>query len=202
MYLEDEIYNEFLEQLISKTKSILIGDPMKDETQMGPLCTFAQLTNIEESIKKTINQGGKLIFGGERYKEIKQGWYFQPTIIACENHNLPAAEYELFGPVLSVMKFSGEDEAIKLMNDNTFGLAAGIFSENSGTTLRVSKAVRAGIVFVNTYRLISPVAPFGGFKNSGFGRESGLETVKDYSRIKTTWINTSKKIMSDPFIIK
>ena len=202
LYLEDEIYNEFLEQLISKTKSILIGDPMKDETQMGPLCTFAQLTNIEESIKKTINQGGKLIFGGERYKEIKQGWYFQPTIIACENHNLPAAENELFGPVLSVMKFSGEDEAIKLMNDNTFGLAAGIFSENSGTTLRVSKAVRAGIVFVNTYRLISPVAPFGGFKNSGFGRESGLETVKDYSRIKTTWINTSKKIMSDPFIIK
>ena len=88
------------------------------------------------------------------------------------------------------------------MNENQYGLAAGIFTENNGTAHRVSKLVRAGIIFVNTYRLISPVAPFGGFKNSGFGRESGLETVKDYSRLKTTWINTSKEITSDPFIIK
>ena len=100
------------------------------------------------------------------------------------------------------MKFSGEEEAINLMNDNSYALAAGVFSENNGTALRVSKAVRAGILFVNTYRLISPVAPFGGFKNSGFGRESGMEVIKDYSRIKTTWINTSKDIMGDPFIIK
>tara|TARA_B100000749_G_scaffold181849_1_gene140433 strand:- start:557 stop:859 length:303 start_codon:yes stop_codon:yes gene_type:complete len=100
------------------------------------------------------------------------------------------------------MKFTDEEEVIKLMNDNSYGLAAGIFTENNGIALRVSKAVRAGIVFVNTYRLISPIAPFGGFKNSGFGRESGMEAIKDYSNIKTTWINTSKDPMGDPFIIR
>ena len=88
------------------------------------------------------------------------------------------------------------------MYDNKYGLAAGIFTENNGIALRVSKAVRAGIVFVNTYRLISPVAPFGGFKNSGYGRESGLEVIKDYSNIKTTWINTSREAISDPFVVK
>ena len=100
------------------------------------------------------------------------------------------------------MKFKDEKHAIELMNDNNFGLAAGIFTENNGIAMRVSKSVRAGIVFVNTYRLISPVAPFGGFKNSGFGRESGLEVIKDYSNIKTTWINTSTKTISDPFIVR
>ena len=106
---------------------------------------------------------------------------------------MPVAENELFGPVLSVMKFKDEENAINLMNDNKFGLAAGIFTENNGIAMRVSKAVQAGIVFVNTYRLISPIAPFGGFKNSGFGREFRMESIKDYSNIKTTWINTSKE---------
>ena len=115
---------------------------------------------------------------------------------------MPVAENELFGPVLSVMKFKDEENAIKLMNDNSFGLAAGIFTENNGIAMRVSKAVQAGIVFVNTYRLISPVAPFGGFKNSGYGRESGLEVMKDYSNTKTTWISTSTEPLSDPFNIR
>jgi len=202
LYIENEIYDEFLNKISEKAKKIKIGPPMNEETQMGPLCTKKQLTNIEEKVKQTLNEGGHLITGGERPKEINQGWYYKPTIISCENHNLPVAENELFGPVLSVMKFSGEEQVINLMNDNDYGLAAGIFTENNGIALRVSKAVRAGIVFVNTYRLISPIAPFGGFKNSGFGRESGMEVMKDYSRIKTTWINTSKEIMSDPFIIR
>ncbi len=202
LYLEKDIYNEFLTKISEKAKNIIIGPPMNETTQMGPLCTLKQLENIQEKVRLTIEQGGNLIYGGEKPKEINQGFYYKPTIIACENHDLPTAENELFGPVLSVMKFSGEEEAIKLMNDNSYGLAAGVFSENNGTALRVSKAVRAGILFVNTYRLISPIAPFGGFKNSGYGRESGIEVIRDYSRIKTTWINTSKKSMGDPFIIK
>ena len=202
LYLENDIYNEFLDKISTKAEKIIIGPPMDEKTQMGPLCTLKQLTNIEEKVKQTLQEGGKLITGGEKPKEINQGWYYKPTIIACDHHNLPTAENELFGPVLSVMKFSDEEEVIKLMNDNSFGLASGVFTENSGKALRVSKAVRAGIVFVNNYRLISPVAPFGGFKNSGFGRESGMEVIKDYSRIKTTWINTSKEIMGDPFIIR
>jgi len=202
LYLQKGIYNEFLDKISTKAKSIKIGPPMNEDTQMGPLATLNQLNNIQEKIDQTIQQGGKLITGGERPKELNQGWYYKPTIIECDHHNLPAAENELFGPVLSVMKFSDEEEVIKLMNDNSYGLAAGVFTENNGVALRVSKAVRAGIVFVNTYRLISPIAPFGGFKNSGFGRESGMETIKDYSNLKTTWINTSKNPMGDPFIIR
>ena len=202
LYLQRGIYKEFLEKITDKAKKIKIGDPMKDSTQMGPLATHNQIKNIQENISKTIKQGGKLITGGTTVKEFKKGWYFEPTIIECDHHNLPAAENELFGPVLSVMKFSDEEEITKSMNDNKYGLAAGIFTENNGVALRLSKALRAGIVFVNTYRLISPVAPFGGFKNSGYGRESGIETMKDYSNLKTTWINTSKNNIDDPFIVR
>jgi len=202
LYLQDEIYDEYLDEIKNRALQITIGEPMDSNTQIGPLATLKQLTNIQNIISETIKQGGKLIAGGNKPKDIKKGYYFEPTIIECDNHNLPVAENELFGPVLSIMKFKDEDHAIELMNDNNFGLAAGIFTENNGIAMRVSKAVRAGIVFVNTYRLISPVAPFGGFKNSGFGRESGMEVIKDYSNIKTTWINTSTKTLGDPFIIR
>ena len=202
LYLQEKIYDEFLEKISNKAKNIKIGDPMNEETQMGPLATINQLKNIQEKIDETIKQGGKIITGGERSKEHTKGWYYKPTIIECDHHNLPVAENELFGPVLSVMKFSDEEEVTKMMNDNSYGLAAGIFTENNGIALRLSKNVRAGIIFVNTYRLISPIAPFGGFKNSGFGRESGMEAIKDYSNIKTTWISTSKESLKDPFTLR
>ena len=202
LYLQEDIYQDYLDELKKRTEAIKIGDPLSTTTQLGPLATLKQLKNIQEKIQQTIDQGGKIITGGKKVSSFKNGYYFEPTIIECDNHNLPVAENELFGPVLSVMKFKNEDEAIKLMNDNSFGLAAGIFTENNGIAMRVSKAVQAGIVFVNTYRLISPVAPFGGFKNSGYGRESGLEVMKDYSNIKTTWISTSTEPLSDPFNIR
>ena len=202
LYLQEEIYQEYLDELKKRTQAIKIGDPMSTTTQLGPLATLRQLENIQEKIQQTTEQGGKIITGGKKVSSFKHGYYFEPTIIECDNHNLPVAENELFGPVLSVMKFKNENQAIELMNDNSFGLAAGIFTENNGIAMRVSKAVQAGIVFVNTYRLISPVAPFGGFKNSGYGRESGLEVMKDYSNIKTTWISTSTEPLSDPFNIR
>ena len=202
LYLQEEIYQEYLDELKKRTQAIKIGDPMSTTTQLGPLATLRQLENIQEKIQQTTEQGGKIITGGKKVNSFKHGYYFEPTIIECDNHNLPVAENELFGPVLSVMKFKNENQAIELMNDNSFGLAAGIFTENNGIAMRVSKAVQAGIVFVNTYRLISPVAPFGGFKNSGYGRESGLEVMKDYSNIKTTWISTSTEPLSDPFNIR
>ena len=202
LYLQEEIYDDYLEELKKRTEAIKIGDPLSNTTQLGPLATFNQLKNIQEKIQETEDQGGKIITGGKKVSEFKSGFYFEPTIIECDNHNLPAAENELFGPVLSVMKFKNEKEAIELMNDNMYGLAAGIFTENNGIAMRVSKAAQAGIVFVNTYRLISPVAPFGGFKNSGYGRESGLEVMKNYSNTKTTWISTSTKPLSDPFNIR
>jgi len=199
LYIQSEIYDEFLDKLIAKAEKIKLGAPMDKDTQMGPLNSFKQLKNIEKNIKATVEQGGKIRCGGERSNISSKGYYFPATIIECKNHNLPTAENELFGPVLSVMKFDTEEEAIKLMNDNKYGLSSGIYSENLGRSMRVSKAVRAGIVFVNTYRLISPMAPFGGIKDSGYGKEAGIESIKEYTRIKTTWYNSSDKPMSDPF---
>ena len=202
LYLQKNIYNDFLEKLVDRANKIKIGTPMDPNTQMGPLNNFKQLEIIEKNIKLTIEQGGKLRCGGKRHNISNNGYYFPATIIECENHNLPAAENELFGPVLSVMKFETEDEVINKMNDNQYGLSSGIYTKDVGRALRVSKAIRAGIVFVNTYRLISPSAPFGGMKDSGYGKEAGIESIKDYTRIKTTWFNTSDKPMGDPFVMR
>ena len=199
LYIQSKIYDEFLDKLVAKAEKIKLGAPMDKDTQMGPLNSFKQLENIEKNIKATIEQGGKIRCGGKRSDISNKGYYFPATIIECENHNLPTAENELFGPVLSVMKFDTEEEAIKLINDNKYGLSSGVYSSNLGRSMRVSKAVRAGIVFVNTYRLISPMAPFGGIKDSGYGKEAGIESIKEYTRIKTTWYNSSDKPMSDPF---
>ena len=199
LYIQSKIYDDFLNKLIAKAEKIKLGAPMDNETQMGPLNSYKQLENIEINIKATVEQGGKIRCGGKRSNISNKGYYFPATIIECKNHNLPTAENELFGPILSVMKFETEDEVIKLMNDNKYGLSSGVFTSNFGRGIRVSKAIRAGITFVNTYRLISPMAPFGGIKDSGYGKEAGIESIKEYTRIKTTWLNSSDKPMSDPF---
>ena len=199
LYLQSKIYDEFLNKLIDKAENIKLGSPMEEDAQMGPLNSFKQLENIEKNIKATIEQGGKIRCGGKRSSISNKGYYFPATIIECENHKLPVAENELFGPILSVMKFENEKEVIEKMNDNKYGLSSGIYTSNFARGLRVSKAIRAGIVFINTYRLISPMAPFGGIKDSGYGKEAGIESIKEYTRIKTTWYNSSDKPMSDPF---
>ena len=199
LYLQSNIYDEFLKKLIFKAEKIKLGGPMEKDTQMGPLNSFKQLENIEKNIKATIEQGGKIKCGGKRSSVSNKGYYFPATIIECKNHNLPVAENELFGPILSVMKFDKEDEVINKMNDNKYGLSSGVYTSNFARGLRVSKAIRAGIVFINTYRLISPMAPFGGIKDSGYGKEAGIESIKEYTRIKTTWYNSSDKPMTDPF---
>jgi len=199
LYIQSKIYDEFLDKLVKKAEGIKLGSPMDPDTQMGPLNSFKQLENIEKNIKATVEQGGKIRCGGKRSTISNEGYYFPATIIECENHNLPTAENELFGPVLSVMKFENEEEAIHQMNDNQYGLSSGIYTTNLVRAMRVSTAVRAGIVFVNTYRLISPSAPFGGIKDSGYGKEAGIESIKEYTRIKTTWFNSSEDPMDDPF---
>tara|TARA_Y100000996_G_scaffold352854_1_gene292563 strand:- start:340 stop:1353 length:1014 start_codon:yes stop_codon:yes gene_type:complete len=199
LYIQKNIYENFLDKIVNKAKKIKLGSPMDNATQMGPLNSLKQLEIIEKNIKLTLDQGGKLRCGGKRHNMSNKGYYFPPTVIECNNHNLPTAENELFGPVLSVMKFDTEEEVIKKMNDNQYGLSSGVYTKNINRALRVSKEIRAGITFVNTYRLISPSAPFGGIKDSGYGKEAGIESIKDYTRIKTTWFNTSDKPMDDPF---
>ena len=202
LYIQKGIYNEFLDKLAKRAEKIKIGTPMDPDTEMGPLSSFKQLEIIEKNIKLTVNQGGKIKCGGKRHAFSNKGYYFPATIIECENHNLPTAENELFGPVLSVMKFDTEEEIIKKMNDNQYGLSSGVYTKDLARGLRVSKAIRAGITFVNTYRLISPSAPFGGIKDSGYGKEAGIESIKDYTRVKTTWFYTSDKPTLDPFSMR
>ena len=161
LYIQNKIYENFLEKIINRANKIRLGPPMKPDTQMGPLNSLKQLEIIEKNIKLTLDQGGKLKCGGKRHNLSNKGYYFPPTVIECENHNLPTAENELFGPVLSVMKFDTEEEVIDKMNDNQYGLSSGVYTKDINRGLRVSNSIRAGITFVNTYRLISPSAPFG-----------------------------------------
>ena len=202
LYLQEKIYDEFLDKLSQRAEKIKIGAPMDPETEMGPISNYKQLEVIEKNIKLTLEQGGKLKCGGQRHSFSNEGYYFPATIIECDNHNLPVAENELFGPVLSVMKFKTEDEVVSKMNDNQYGLSSGVYTSDLARGMRVSKAIRAGITFVNTYRLISPTAPFGGIKDSGYGKEAGLESIKDYTRVKTTWFYTSDEPTLDPFSIR
>ncbi len=202
LYLQKGIYKEFLDKLTKRAEKIKIGAPMDPESEMGPIGNFKQLEIIEKNIKLTVEQGGKIKCGGKRHPFSNDGYYFPPTIIECDNHNLPVAENELFGPVLSVMKFENEEEVINKMNDNQYGLSSGVYTSDFSRGMRVSKAIRAGITFVNTYRLISPSAPFGGMKDSGYGKEAGIESIKDYTRVKTTWYYTSDEPTMDPFSMR
>ena len=201
LYLQEGVADAFLEKMTVQARDIRIGDPLLDETQMGPLCTTGQLEKIEEEVAHAQREGGELLCGGKRPQGL-QGNYYEPTIIACPRQDLRIVDTELFGPVLSVLRFKDEDEVIALANDTVHGLAAGIFTQNSARALRMSKAVRAGIVWVNTYRAVSPIAEFGGIKGSGYGRESGFQAMYDYTRPKTVWIKTSDEPISNPFVMR
>ena len=201
LYLHDDIADEFLERMTALTRQIVIGDPLAEETQMGPLCTISQLENIQREVAHAQEQGGKILVGGKQ-PEGMGGLFYEPTIIECPRQDLRIVDTELFGPVLSVQRFKTEEEVLELANDSELGLAAGIFTQNAARSLRMANAVRAGIVWVNTYRVVSPIAEFGGVKGSGYGRESGFQAIYDYTRPKTIWINTSDEPMANPFVMR
>jgi len=164
---------------------------------MGPLCTQGQIDHITEQVALAVSEGGTVLTGGQRAD--LEGLYFQPTIIDCPRQDMAIVDTELFGPVLSVQRFKTEDEVIALANDTQHGLAAGIFTRDSARSLRTSRRVKAGIVWVNTYRAISPIAAFGGMKSSGYGREAGMQAVYAYTRPKTVWMNLSDDPIANPF---
>ena len=201
LYLHEDIADDFLARMVAQAKEIRIGDPLLDDTQMGPLCTTGQRENIEREIAHAVAEGGEVLTGGKR-PEGMGGLFFEPTIIRCPRQDLRIVDTELFGPVLCVQTFRTEEEAIRLANDTDHGLAAGIFTRDSARSLRMADAVRAGIVWVNTYRVVSPIAEFGGIKGSGYGRESGFQAMYDYTRPKTVWMNTSDEPMANPFVMR
>lgn len=201
LLLQEGIADDFLQRIVALARSIRIGDPLEDETQMGPLCTEGQLAHIQRQVALAEEEGGRILTGG-RQPEGLAGTYFEPTIIECPSPSLTIVDTELFGPVLSVLRFRTEDEAVALANRSQHGLAAGVFTRDGARQIRMAAAVRAGIVWVNTYRAVSPIAPFGGVKGSGYGRESGFQAMYDYTRPKTVWVNTSSAPLANPFVMR
>ncbi|MEM7440291.1 MAG: aldehyde dehydrogenase [Pseudomonadota bacterium] len=197
LYLQENIADEFLERMVQIAEGIQIGDPQAAETQMGPLCTQGQIDHVANQVALAQKQGGKVLTGGARVD--RPGLFWQPTIVECPRQDLDIVDTELFGPVLAVQRFKDEAEVLELANDTQHGLAAGIFTRDSARSVRMAKAVKAGIVWVNTYRVISPIAEFGGQKTSGYGRESGFQALWDYTRPKTVWMNLSDEPMANPF---
>ena len=197
LFVHDDIADEFLEKLVHIAQNICIGDPQDDATEMGPLCTQGQMDHIQRQIALAIEQGGQVLTGGKPAD--LAGLYFEPTIIACPSPEMTILDTELFGPVLTVQRFKSEDQVVAMANDTVHGLAAGIFTRDSARSIRMSKRVKAGIVWVNTYRAISPVAAFGGVKSSGYGREAGMQSVYAYTRPKTVWMNLSDDPIANPF---
>ena len=201
LYLQEGIADAFLQRMTALAQNILIGDPLAEATQMGPLCTSGQLEHIEREVAYAQTQGGEVLCGGQRAEGL-DGLFYEPTIIACPRQDLRIVDTELFGPVLSVLRFKDEDDAIRLANDTKHGLAAGIFTCDSARSLRMAKKVKAGIIWVNTYRAVSPIAEFGGMKGSGYGRESGFQAMYDYTRPKTVWMNTSDEPLGSQFVAR
>ena len=201
LYLQEGIADAFLEKMTERANQIKIGDPLVEDTQMGPLCTTGQMACVEEEVALAVKEGGRILCGGSRPEGLA-GNYFQPTVIECPRQDMHIVDTEMFGPVLSALRFKTEDEVVELANDTVHGLAAGIFTRDSARSMRMAKAVDAGIVWVNTYRVVSPIAEFGGIKGSGYGRESGFQAMYDYTRPKTIWMNTSSEPMANPFVMR
>jgi len=194
------IYNALRDLIVEKSKDIRLGDPMSADTHVGPLCTRAQIDKISATLRKAEEQGAVVTFGGAPLN--RPGNFMMPTLVECPHAEIETLKVEMFGPVMSLLPFDTEEEAIALANDTVYGLGSGVFTQNLARAHRVSGRLRSGICWVNTYRAVSPIAPFGGFNQSGYGREAGLEAVLDYTRTQTTWISTSDQPMANPFVMR
>ncbi|MEM6306009.1 MAG: aldehyde dehydrogenase [Pseudomonadota bacterium] len=194
------VYDALVARISDKCADLKVGDPHDPATHLGPLCTLAQVEKIEATLAQAQSQGARVAFGGAR--AAAGDFYFQPTLVLCDAPQTQTLQVEMFGPVMTLIPFATEEEAIALANDSDFGLGSGVFTQNVARAHRVSRRIRTGITWVNTYRAISPIAPFGGFNQSGYGREAGQAAILDYTRTKTTWISTSETPMANPFVMR
>ena len=202
LLVHESIHDQFVEKLLALAKTAKMGNPLSSDTTVGPVTTRPQFEKVLSYINIAKSEGAKCVLGGgvANRPECGDGWFVEPTIFTGVNNKMRIAQEEVFGPVLSIIKFESDEQAIEIANDVLYGLAAGIWTQDIGRALTMAKRIRAGTVWVNAYRVVSYMTPFGGFKRSGIGRENGQEMIKEYLQVKSIWINTNKEI-PNPFVL-
>jgi aldehyde dehydrogenase (NAD+) len=200
LFVQEKAHDEVVDRLSDRAGTIKLGNPLEMETEMGPVAFKEQLDRIQHYIHIGQQEGAELVCGGKKpdAEELKDGYFIEPTIFTQVDNDMQIARDEIFGPVLSVIPFKDEEELVRQANDTRYGLAAGIWTKDIQKALRVAHALRAGTVWVNSYRTISFNTPFGGYKMSGLGRENGLESIKEYTQVKSVWVELSGQTR-DPF---
>ena len=186
LLLPSSLSKAFMEKLLAKTKRLVLGDPANPATDLGPVISHRQQERILEYIEKGKKEGAVLATGGTAPTDtaLLKGFFIQPTIFAAVKNSMTIAREEIFGPVLSVIEYQTDEEAIALANDSIYGLGGGVWSKDRERALRVARQLRTGTVWINEWHLISEKAPFGGYKQSGVGREFGIEGLKEYTELK------------------
>jgi (Z)-2-((N-methylformamido)methylene)-5-hydroxybutyrolactone dehydrogenase len=187
-----------------RAEGILLGDPSMPETEMGPVCFPQHLERIGGFVERARKEGATVITGGARptgRSELGNGLFYAPTIVTGVAPEMEIAQEEIFGPVLAVMEFESDDEAVELANNSRYGLACGVWTGSIDRAMKMSERLEAGIVWINTYRAASYAAPWGGWKESGYGRESSPEAINELTQVKSVWIDSSGNI-ADPFTVR
>ena len=201
LLVQQSIHDQFLEKLVAFAKTAKMGNPMSKDTQIGPVTNKPQLEKILKYIDIAKGEGAQAVLGGGRASrpECGNGWFVEPTIFSGVRNSMRIAQEEVFGPVLAVIPFKDDEEAIAIGNDVVYGLAAGVWTQNMRRALTMAEKLQAGTIWINTYRAVSYLSPFGGYKRSGLGRESGQEMIKEYLQVKSVWISTATDV-PNPFI--
>ncbi len=197
------IHAEFVERLLALAKTARMGDPLDASTQVGPVTTRPQYEKILDYIRIAKEEGAVCQLGGApaQREECGSGWFVEPTIFTDVNPEMRIANEEVFGPVLSVIPFEDEDDAVRIANNTVYGLAAGVWTQSIRRALLMSERLEAGTVWVNTYRAVSYLSPFGGYKRSGIGRESGIDAIREYLQTKSVWIDIAGNA-PNPFVMR
>ncbi len=202
LLVQEGIHDEFVGRLLDLAKSARVGNPMEPNTHVGPITTQQQFAKVMSYIDIAKSEGAQCILGGSPCVVDGAGDQFvEPTIFTGVTNDMRIAQEEVFGPVLSVIRFKDEDEAIRIANDVVYGLAAGVWTQDMRRAMRFTKALKAGTIWVNTYRAFSYMMPFGGMKRSGLGRESGIAAIRDYLQVKSVWLSTAEDV-PNPFILQ
>jgi (Z)-2-((N-methylformamido)methylene)-5-hydroxybutyrolactone dehydrogenase len=201
LLVQRSIHDAFVEKLVAFAKSAKMGDPMRTDTQVGPITTPPQYEKVLKYIDIARGEGATAALGGAKATDFGEGWFVQPTIFTGVKNSMRIAQEEVFGPVLSVIPFEDDEEAVAIGNDVVYGLAAGVWTRDIKRALTLSNRLHAGTVWVNTYRAVSFMSPFGGYKRSGIGRESGQEMIKEYLQTKSVWISTASEV-PNPFVMR